>query len=206
MSSSASKWISIGLVSVAIGYFLIHSLRGTGPLETTQVEGLLEKKLAYEQVEDVYAIAPDGEFVQATTREIKDYRAIGCPKLGSDMGTVPGRYGTGGKTYGSAAFECLLKGKTRSGIEVFTSIHVYRSADPARKGLYDGHLFSFQREADTRALMRHFKQATRRYEKAEQTVLWTSLADDGVYVPADKTRKSPIEKAMDKHLQRLQAQ
>lgn len=206
MSSSASNVIAIGLVVLATGYFLFHSFRGTGPLETVRAESLLAKKLRYSNAEDVYAIAPDGEFVQATTREIKGYRAIDCPKLDSAMGTVPGRYGTGGKTYGVATFECLLIGKTRSGIELFTSIHVYRSADPARKGLYDGHLFSFQREAKTRALMRQLKQATRRYEKSEQSTLWATLAADGIYVPADKTQKSPIEKAVDLHLKRLSGQ
>lgn len=206
MSSSASKWISIGLVSIAIGYFLVHMFRGTGPLETIEADRLLARKLQFSPAEDVYAIAPDGAFVQASTREINDYRAIACPKLGSDLGSLPGRYGTGGKTYGVAVFECLLKGRTRSGIELLTSIYVHRSADPAQKGLYDGHHFSFQREAKTRALMRQLKQTTRHHEKAEQTALWTSLADDGVYVPADKTQKSPIEKAMDLHMKRLRAQ
>ncbi|MCK7615704.1 hypothetical protein [Roseibium sediminicola] len=206
MSSSASKVVAVGLVAVTVGYFLVHSFRGTGPLETARAESLLAKKLQYSGTEDVYAIAPDGEFVQATTGEIKDYRAIGCPKLGSDMGTLPGRYGTGGRTYGVATFVCLLKGKTRSGIELFTSMHVYRSADPARKGLYDGHLFSFQREAETRALMQQLKQATRHYEKSEQSILWAILAADGIYVPADKTQKSPIEKAVDLHLKRLSGQ
>ena len=206
MSSSASKWISIGLVAVATGYFLIHTFRGTGPLETAQADRLLARKLSFSAAEDVYAIAPDGEFVQATTREISDYRAITCPKLVSSMGSLPGRYGTGGKTYGGAVFECLLKGRTRSGIELFTSVYVHRSADPAQKGLYEGHHFSFQREAKTRALMRQVKQATRRYEQAEQRRLWARLAEDGVYVPADKTQKSPIEKAMDLHIKRLSGQ
>lgn len=204
MSGTKNALWAVAIVAVA-GIYLYRIFDGTGPMDLEYAEKLAKLQLRFDK-NSVEVIAPDGEMAQAPGSTVHNVKTIACPKLASGTGSLPGRYGQGGRTYGSATFECLFAGESPSARELYFSGHIWRSADPSVQGHTKGHQFSFLRSDRTRALMRDLERKTRPYRQKEQADLWAELARDGIYVPADKTQKSPIEKAMEKHIEKLNSQ
>lgn len=192
-------------VCILGGIYLYQITKGTGPLDIAKAERLVALKFRTE-VNRVKVIAPDGELARAPPSVFRNVRAVACPKLSSAMGTLPGRYGVQGRTYGAAAFECLFTGESPSGTLLYFSVYVHRSADPSVKGITDGHAMMLQRSDRTRFLMTTLNKNTRTFGSREKVNLWDRLAREDIYVPADKTRASPLEKAMQNHIRKLTAQ
>ncbi len=200
---SKSVLVAGALGIVGIIYF-IRITAGTGPLENARAETLLSTALRIEP-NRVEAIAPDGEPAMTLPKSLRNVHAIDCPEVASRTGTLPGRYGAGTRTYGSAAFECLFLGESPSGIPLYFSAYVYRTADPSASGNNDGHVTMMQKAGDTRVLMRRLGREARSHTKQEQAALWAELAAEDIYVPADTSQKSPLQEAMEQHKRRLQS-
>ena len=190
-------------IALAVYYFRVTS--GTGPLELSTARGLVERHLPVAR-EHVEVVIPDGELAQAPADTLSGLNPIACPELGSSLGTLPGRYGMGERTYGSAAFACLFTASSASGVQLHFSVHVHRSADPSVRSHNDGHTVSLQRATGTRALMAQFERATDSQGPQKQAALWKTLAADGIYVPADKSQKSPLQKALEAHSRRISSE
>jgi hypothetical protein len=204
-NSSNGKVFAIIAVCLALAIYIYQVTRGTGSLSTADAEQLLVRTFPVER-ERIETIAPDGEVAQAPASVLHNVRALGCPKLFSNLGSTPGKYGTGARTYGNARFHCLFTAETPSGTLLYLSALVTQTSDPAQKGLNNGRRLFFQRAPETRALMRQMEKKTHALAPAEQTDLWAQLAEEDIYVPADKTRKSPLQKAMDNHFRRLRSE
>lgn len=189
-------------VCILAGIYLYQVTKGTGPLEIAKADRLVALKFRTE-VNRVEVIAPDGELAKALPSVFRNIRAVACPKLSSATGTLPGRYGAQGRTYGAATFECLFTGESPSGTLLYFSVYVHRSDDPSVKGMTDGHAMMLQRSDRTRALMEKLNKNTRTLGSRDKVALWDKLARDDIYVPADKTRASPLEKAMQNHIRKL---
>lgn len=203
--SGSKKLLWVVAFFVMGGIYLYRIFDGTGPMDLAYAGKLVGLALQTE-VNDIEVIAPDGEVAHAPGKTLNNVKTIACPELASGTGSLPGRYGQGGRTYGSATFECLFLGESPSARKLYFSGHVYRSADPSVQGYTKGHLFSFRRSDRTRALMRDLGRQTRPYSSQEQAELWAELATDDIYVPADKTQKSRLERAMEKHIERIGSQ
>jgi len=193
------------VVCILVGFYLYQIMRGTGPLDLAKAEQLVAQTFRTE-VNRVEVIAPDGELAMALPSAFRKVRAIACPKVSSRTGTLPGRYGGQDRTYGAAAFECLFAGHSPSGTLLHFSIYVYRSADPSAGTITDGHVLMLQRSDSTRALMTSQNMAARSFDRREKTALWDKLAREDIYVPADKTRASPLEKALQNQIKKMRSQ
>ena len=202
MTDGSKTLLGAGVVAVVLAIAAFQMFRGTGPMDLGQAMRLAQYKLGA-GIDSVETIAPDGEKAVAPSKVLKAVRVIGCPKIGGRAGSLAGRYGQGSRTHATAAFECLLEGKSRSGTVLHFAGHVWRSADPSYRGELNGHMMSFLRADRVLALMRTHAIGTRPYAGAEQAALRDALAGDEIYVPADKSRPSPIEKAMQNHLKRI---
>ena len=203
MSGKSYKPLVVIAVCLSLGYYLFLVTRGTGPMPPLSAERLLEQTLRDKQERTFDAVAPDGEKVEVSVSLLGRINAIDCPRLST-------HYGRAGKfrepLYGGASFPCLFRSESRSGAELHFSATVRRTADPDQQGLHDGETLSLQSAAETLELMRQLGNQTRRFSTEEQAELWARLADDDIYVPADKSRKSPTQKAFEKHMQRLFSQ
>ena len=200
MSNKSIVGFAMILVALAIaGYQMTN---GTGPLKLERAERLLDLALLAE-VNRVEVILPDGEVARALPDAISNRLAINCNKINSSLGSIPGRYGTGGRTYGGATFECLFSGESPSGTRFHFSSYVARTGETSRKGTIGGDIMLLLRSDDTKALMRKSGFQARAHSHEEQAELWAGLARDGIYVPADKSQTSPLQKAMQGHIKRL---
>ena len=204
MTDGTTKYLAIGAAAVALAVTGYQMFSGTGPMDPNLAMRLVEYKFGPGDG-SVDTIAPDGEKAVAPVQALEVVRVAGCPKIGGSYGSVPGRYGQGGRTHATAAFECLFEGKSRSGTVLYFAAHVWRSADPSYRGEIDGHLLSFLGADRARMLMADLDVPTRSLTRDEQMALWDALAGDDIYVPADGSRPSPIEKAMQQNTERLVA-
>ena len=204
MTDGATKLFGGAAVAIALIVVGYQMFRGTGPMDLGLAKQLVEYKFRPGNG-SVDTIAPDGEKAVAPFQALEVARVVGCPKIGGSTGSVPGRYGQGSRSHATAAFECLFEGKSPSGQALYFAGHVWRSADPSYRGELNGHIMSFLRADKVRALMRGQSVATRSLSEVERAALWDSLAGDDIHVPADKSRPSPIEKAMENHLKRIQS-
>lgn len=202
MAEGTMKYLSVGVVAIVLAIAAFQMFRGTGPMDLDQAMRLAKYKLGA-GTDSVETIAPDGRKAVAPSKVLNAVRVIGCPKIGGRAGSLAGSYGQGSRTHATAAFECLFEGKSRSGTVLHFAGHVWRSADPSYRGELNGHMMSFLRSDRVLALMRIHGVGTRPYAGAEQAALWDVLVGDEIYVPADKSRPSPIEKAMQTHLKRI---
>ena len=202
MTDGSKTLLGAGVVAIVLAIAAFQMFRGTGPMDLGQAMRLATYKLGA-GIDSVETIAPDGEKAVAPSKVLKAVRVIGCPKIGGRAGSLAGRYGQGSRTHATAAFECLFEGASRSGTVLHFAGHVWRSADPSYRGELNGHMMSFLRADRVLALMRTHAVGTRPYTGAEQAALRDALAGDEIYVPADKSRPSPIEKAMQNHLKRI---
>ncbi|MHA7777825.1 hypothetical protein [Roseibium sp. M-1] len=205
MTSPSRKVFVVMAVCLAVAIYTFQVTRGTGPISTADAEELLVRTLPFER-ERIETIAPDGEIAKAPPSVLQKVRALDCPKLSSTWGSTPGRYGSGARTYGGARFRCLFTGETPSGTLLYFSAHVTQTSDPAETDLNNGRRLYFEEALETRTMMREMAKETRPHSKAQQAALWAELANDDIYVPADKTRKSPLQKTMDKHFNKLMSQ
>lgn len=205
MDNQTYKVLAGIALCLAAGVYWFKISRGTGPLDTARAEWLLNSKLSG-QVNSIEVIAPDGELAHARPPVLEDSRAIGCPKLESHLGSLPGRYGSRGRTYGGASFQCLFAGKGAHGATLYFSSHVHRTSDPEIVYRTGGETLSFQRGDATRALMETFDRKTGQLSGQAQLDLWAELAADDVYVPADKRQKSPTQKGMETFLKRIRSE
>jgi hypothetical protein len=190
---------------VLVGFYLIRITAGTGPLENAYAENLVAKTLKSE-TNRVEVIAPDGEVAHAPPSALQNVKAVDCPKLDSSIGSTPGRWGVGSRTYGGATFNCLFTADNSTGNRLFFSAYVHRTADPSVRSDTDGHSMVLLKSPETRQLMRDEQLQTRVFGEQEQAALWAELAGDDIYVPADKTQTSPMKKALDTHLNKLISQ
>lgn len=202
MTDGSKTLLGAGVVVVVFAIAAFQMFRGTGPMDLDLAMRLSEYKLGA-GTGSVETIAPDGERAVAPAKALNTVRVVGCPKTGGTSGTLAGKYGQGNRTHATAAFECLFEGRSPSGTALFFAGHVWRSADPSYSGELGGHVMSFLRADRVKALMREHTLETRAYSGPEQTVLWDTLAADNIHVPSDKSRPSPIEKAMQNHLKRI---
>ena len=205
MAEGPTKYLAIGAVAVALVVTGFQIFSGTGPMDLNLAKRLAEYHFRPGNG-SVDTIAPDGGKAVAPVKALEIVRVIGCPKLGGSYGSVPGRYGQGSRTHATAAFECLFEGRSRSGTVLYFAGHVWRSADPSYRGELDGHILSFLAADRARTLMASLDVPVRPVTGAAQAALWDALAADDIYVPADKSRPSPIEKAMQNHLKRIRSE
>lgn len=205
MADGSTRYLAIGAVAIALIVTGYQIFRGTGAMDLNLAMQLAEYKFRPGDG-SVDTIAPDGEKAVAPVKVLKVVRVVGCPKIGGSTGSVPGRYGQGSRTHATAAFECLFEGKSRSGQVLYFAGHVWRSADPSYRGEMSGHIMSFLAADRVTALMSIQNVATRSFSETERAALWDNLAGDEIYVPADKSRPSPIEKAMESHLKRIRSE
>ncbi len=189
------------LIVLAIATFQIF--RGTGPMDLGEARRLADKQLNF-GAGSVEVVAPDGELAVAPPKVIGSAQVIACPKVSGSAGSLAGRYGAGNRTSAVAAFECLFVGKSPSGRVLYFSGYVFRSADRSAAG-GGGPLLNWLKSDATRALMQANGRETRRFAAKEQLDLWADLAKDDIYVPADKSHPSPVEKAMKRHRERLES-
>ena len=200
-----SRPMQIGLLVLLVGAFYYWRTAAPGPLDLSDAERLAEASLRVEAVnaERVGAIAPDGEEARLPIDQIENLRALACPKVASRSGSLPGRYGALDRTYGSAAYECLLQADGPADISFHLAIYVYRSDDPSMPADSDGFATQLLMPRHVLEVMREQGQTVQAYSSEEQAALWATLAEHDVYVPADKTQKSPLQKAMDAHKKRI---
>lgn len=198
----AKSLVGIVLVLSALIIAGYQITKGTGPLPLARAEHLL-KILLLSETTRVEVILPDGEVGRAKPDTILNSVALDCLKISSTLGSVPGRFGAGERIYGGATFECLFLGKSPSGTSLYFSSYVARSGDSSRSGTIGGDIMVLLKSGPTESLMRKNGLHSKVYSPQEQAELWAGLARDGIYVPADKNQTSPLQKAMQGHIERL---